>query len=208
MHLVGHQICTEAATHAGGNRTFMSRRKREPKPKIKPWANATFALKTRWEDWGTSNHFWAHLERRAPGKFGRLQVMHAIIPSSLRQTGTDPLFGSPRYRKITLDGACEIFQQAGVPDEQAKDFMEAIVKKYPYPTDEDLFVEQISGPLVAMALGERRESLSYYRTGVPEFTSQDVQLFKECLKEWGVRIKASPEDREKLLDVVFKRGFL
>jgi hypothetical protein len=208
MHLIGHQICSEAASHAGRKERLMNRRKRKPEPKIKPWAHSTFALKTHWEDWGTDEHFWAHLERRAPGKFGRLQVMHAIVPSSRRQTAADTLFGSARYRKITLDGAREVFQQAGVPDQQAKDFMETIVKKYPYPTDEDLFVEQISSPLVAMALGERRKNLSYYRTGVPEFTRQDMQLFKECLKELDVRIKASPEDREKFLDVAFRRGFL
>jgi hypothetical protein len=59
-----------------------------------------------------------------------------------------------------LDGAREVFQQAGVPDGQVQDFMETIVKEYPYPSDEDLFVEQISSPLVAMALGERRKDLS------------------------------------------------
>ena len=186
----------------------MKRRKHEAKPKIIAWPNCTFSLKTHWEDWGTDKHFWAHLERRAPAKFGRLQVIHAIVPTSRHQTEADPLFGSARYRKITLDGAREVFQQAGVPDEQAKDFMEKVVKEYPYPTDEDLFMEQISSPLVAMALGERRKNLSYYRTGVPECTSQDMQLFKECLKEWDMRIKASPEDHEKFLDVVFKRGFL
>jgi hypothetical protein len=47
-----------------------------------------------------------------------------------------------------------------VPDGQVQDFMETIVKEYPYPSDEDLFVEQISSPLVAMALGERRKDLS------------------------------------------------
>jgi len=147
------------------------------------------------------------LERRTPGKFGRLEAMHAIVPTSRHKTEAD-LFGSARYRKITLDGARDVFQQGGVPDEQAKDFMKTIVKEYPYPADEELFVEQISSPLVTMALGESRKRLSYYRTRVPEFTTQDMQLFKECLKDWDVRIKASPTEREKFLDVVFKRGFL
>ena len=105
----------------------MKRTKHEPK--IKPWPNSTFALDTRWEDWGTGTHFWVHLERRAPGKFGRLQVMHAIVVTSK----ADALFGSARYRRVTLDGAREVFQQAGVPDGQALDFMERIVKEYPYP---------------------------------------------------------------------------
>jgi hypothetical protein len=144
------------------------------------------------------------LERRAPGKFGRLQVMHAIVMTS----DADTLFGSVRYRQITLDGARTVFQQAGVPDGQVQGFMGTIVKDYPYPSDEDLFVEQISGPLCTMALGERRQDLSYYRTGVPELTKEDVELFTECLNRWDIRVRERPEDREKFLDVVFRRGFL
>src|SRR5437867_4269948 len=108
----------------------MKRRKHEPKPKIIAWPNSTFSLKTRWEDWGTAKHFLAHLERRASGKFGRVKVMHAIAPARQRRTEADPLFGSARYRKNTLDRAREVLQQAGVPDEQAKDFMEMILKQY------------------------------------------------------------------------------
>ena len=149
-------------------------------------------------------HFCVHLERRAPGKFGRLQVMHAIVVTNK----ADALFGSARYRQITLDGARQVFQQAGVPDGQAQDFMERIVKEYPYPSDEDLFVEQIGSPMIAMALGERRKDLSYYRTGVPELTKADMELFAECLRHWDIRVKESPQEREKFLEVVFKRGFL
>jgi hypothetical protein len=146
-------------------------------PKIKAWPNSTFSLKTHWEDWGDGKHLWVHLERRAPGKFGRLQVMHAIVLTR-RKTEANTLFGSARYRQITLEGAREVLQQAGVPDGQAKGFMATIGKEYPYPTDEDVFVEQISSPLVAMALGERRKDLSYYRTGVPELTKEDMELIK------------------------------
>jgi hypothetical protein len=95
-----------------------------------------------------------------------------------------------------------------MPDRQAQDFMERILKEYPYPSDEDLFVEQISSPLIAMALGERRRDLSYYRTGVPELTKADMELLAECLKHWDIRVKESPEEREKFLEVVFKRGLL
>lgn len=177
-------------------------------PKIIPWPNSTFALRTQWEDWGTGKHFWVHLERRAPGKFGRLQVMHAITMTSRRRPESDPLFGSARYRQVTLDGAREVFRKAGVPDMQAQDFMETVVKEYPYPTDEELFVEKISSPLVAVALGERRKGLSYYRTGIPELTKEDLELFAECLKGWDIRMKERPEEREKFLDVVLKRGLL
>jgi hypothetical protein len=177
-------------------------------PKIKPWPHSTFALNTQWEDWGTGMHFWVHLERRAPGKFGRLRVMHAIVMTSRRQTQDDALYGSARYRQVTLDGARKVFQQAGVPDGQAQDFTDRIVKEYPYPSVEDLFVEQISSPLIGMALGERRKDLSYYRTGVPELTKADMELCAECLKQWDIRVRNTPEEREEFLDVVFKRGFL
>jgi len=184
----------------------MNRKERGPKPLAKPWPNSTFGLKIHWEDWGTAKHFLVHLERRAPGKFGRLEAMHAIVPAGGRRAA-DPLFGSARYRKFTLERAGAVFQQAGVPEDQAAHFMEAIVKEYPCPTDEELFIELIGSPVVAMAFGERRKNLSYYRTGVPELTEQDMQLLRECLREWDVQIKAGPEEREKLLEI-FKRGFL
>jgi hypothetical protein len=68
----------------------------------------------------------------------------------------DLLFGSARYRKATLDGAREFFQLAGVPEEQAKLFIDAILKEYPYPTVKELFLEQIDSPLMAMVLGADR----------------------------------------------------
>ena len=69
-------------------------------------------------------------------------------------------------------------------------------------------LEQIGSPMLAMALGERRKELRYYRTGVPELTREDMELITECLKQWDIRVKERPEEREKFLDVVFKRGFL
>jgi hypothetical protein len=181
-------------------------KRKEPKPKIQPWPNSTFAIKTKWEDWGTEAHFWVHLERRAPGKFGRMQVMHAIVIRRRRPSADDAFFGSARYRRGTLEGARKAFLQAGVPDGQAQDFMAAIVKEYPYPSDEDLFAEQIGSPLVALALGERRKDLSYYRTGVPKLTKEDVELYAECMKQLEARMKEGPE-REKFLEA-FKRGLM
>lgn len=175
-------------------------------PKIVPWPNCSFALKTHWEDWGTGKHFWVHLERRAPGKFGRLEAMHAIVLSRRRINDADSLFGSARYRKVALDGAREFFHLAGVPEGQARVFMEAILKEYPYPTAKELFLEQISSPFMSMFLGERRNELSYYRTDVPELTREDVHLFEQRLKEWDVRVQSSPGEREKFLEVIFGRG--
>jgi hypothetical protein len=165
------------------------KRKHESTSKIVPWANSSFRLKTRWEDWGMDKHFWAYLERRVPGRFGRLQVMHAIVPASRRHA--DPLFGSARYRKTIVDGARAVFRQAGVPETQVKDFMEMIASEYPYPNEEEIFVEQISSPPFATLLGERHKDLSYYQSGVPRFTIQDVQLIRDSLRDWHRRIKAS-----------------
>ena len=184
----------------------MTKNRKGQKPRIVPWPNCSFALKTNWEDWGTGKHFWVYLERRALGKFGRLEAMHAIVPSRRQKNDADSLFGSARYRKVVLDGVREIFQLAGVPEEQVRVFMDAILKEYPNPTAEELFLEQIDSPLIAMALGERRNELRYYRTGVPELTREDVHLFEQRLKEWDVRIQASPKDREKFLEAFFGRG--
>lgn len=155
---------------------------------------------------GSGKHFWVHLQRRAPGKFGRLEAMHAIVPSRRQFNDADSVLGTAQYRKVALDGAQEFFSQAGVPEEQARVFMDAILKEFPYPTAEELFLERINSPLMAMALGERRNELSYYRTGVPKLTREDVHLFEQHLKEWNARIQAIPREREKFLEVFLGRG--
>jgi hypothetical protein len=180
--------------------------KREPKPKVQPWPNSTFALKMEWEDWGTERHLWVHLERRAPGKFGRLEAMHALVPAGRRKSETDSLFGSTRYRRATLDGARKLFQQAGVPDEQAEGFMQTIAKEYPYPTAAESFAEQISSPLFVMALGERIQDLTFHRTGVPVFTPADLELIQDCMKRFENRVLGSPQEGKKFLDIVVRRG--
>ena len=96
--------------------------------------------------------------------------MHAIVPKGQRRRETDTIFGSGRYRQSTLDATRELFRQTGVPDDQADAFMRLITKQFPYPTPQEMFEEQISSPLLKMALGERSQELSYHRTGVPELT--------------------------------------
>jgi hypothetical protein len=180
--------------------------KRESKPKVQPWPNSTFALKLKWEDWETARHLWVYLERRAPGKFGRLEAMHAIVPAGRRKRETDSLFASTKYRRGTLDGARKLFQQAGVPDEQAEGFMQTIAKEFPYPTPAESFAEQISSPLFVMAVGERMQDLSFHRTGVPEFTQADLELIQDCMKRFETRVLDSPQERKKFVDIVLRRG--
>ena len=94
--------------------------------------------------------------------------MHAIVPKGRKKSELATLFGSARYRCGMLDSARELFQRAGVPDDQAADFMQTITKVFPYPTPNEVFEEEMSSPLLAMALGDRCKELSYHRTGVPE----------------------------------------
>lgn len=98
--------------------------------------------------------------------------------------------------------------QAGVPEAQAVGFTDTILKEYPCPTTDELFLEQISSPFVVMALGQRHKELSYFRTGVPEITKKDLDLFKISLRTLDGRMKTSAAEREKFLDVVFRRGCL
>lgn len=95
-----------------------------------------------------------------PGKFGRLEAMHAIVPKGRKKGELGTLFGSARYRRGVLGGARELFQQAGVPDDQAADFMQTIEREFPYPTPNEVFEEEMSNPLLAMALGDRAQQES------------------------------------------------
>lgn len=174
--------------------------------KVQPWPDSTFAIETRWDKWGPDKHFWVHLQRRAPGKFGRLQAMHAIVPGK-RKGAKDSLFGSAKYRENTLDSALKLFRQAGVPEDQAAQFMDAISSEFPYPTTEELFLEQIHSPIMAIALGEARQYLSYYRTGTPQFTGADAQLVQTCFRQLSIGA-SSPEERTKLLDLLFRGGLV
>ena len=184
------------------------KRKRTPTPKVYPWPGSTFALKTKWEDWITDRHFWVFLERRVPGKFGRLDAMHAIVPKDRKKSELGTIFGSARYRRGALDGARELFRQAGVPDDQAADFMETIAREFPYPTRNETFEEETSNPLLAMALGDRYKDLSYHRTGVPEVTEDDRALIEQCLAAFEARVKEDPAEGRKFLKFVLGSGRL
>src|SRR5262249_9098219 len=146
-------------------------------------------------------HLWVYLERRAPGRFGRLQAMHAIVAKGRRKSELESLFGSARYRQGTLDATRKLFRQASVADDQADACMRTVAKEFPYPSPQEVFEEQIASPLLAMALGERGKELSYYRTGVPGLTEADRALIKECLRQFETRVKEDPAEGRKFLDL-------
>lgn len=182
--------------------------KRAPTPKVQPWPGSIFALKTKWEDWSTERHLRVFLERRVPGKFGRLEAMHAIVPKGRKKGEMETLFGSARYRRGTLDSARELFRRAGVPDDQAAQFLQTITKEFPYPTPKEMFEEEISNPLLAMALGERSKELSYHRTGVPELTEDDQALIEQCLAALKTKVGEDPVAGGKFLKFVLGSGRL
>jgi len=184
------------------------KRKRTAPAKVQPWPVSTFALKTKWEDWITDRHLWVYLERRAPGKFGRLEAMHAIVPKGRKKSELATMFGSARYRRGMLDSARELFRRAGVPDDQAAEFMQTITKEFPYPTPNEAFEEEISSPLLTMALGDRYKELSYHRTGVPELTEDDRSLIGQCLAALETKVRKDPADGRKFLKFVLGRGLL
>jgi len=175
------------------------KRKRGAPPKVQQWPGSTFALKTKWEDWTSDRHFWVFLERRVPGKFGRLEAMHAIVPKGRKKSELATLFGSARYRRGMLDIARQLFRSAGVPDDQAADFMETITKAFPYPTPKETFEEEMSNPLLAMALGDRYKDLSYHLSGVPELTDEDRALISQCLAAFVTRVSNDPAEGRKFL---------
>jgi len=184
------------------------KRKRAAPSKVQPWPGSIFALKTRWEDWVIDRHLWVFLERRVPGKFGRLEAMHAIVPKGRKKSELATLFGSARYRRGMLDRARELFRKAGVPDDQAADFMQTITKEFPYPTPNQVFEEEMSNPLLAMALGDRCKELSYHRTGVPELTEDDRALIGQCLAAIETRVSKDPAEGRRFLKFVLGSGLL
>lgn len=169
--------------------------------KIRSWPGSTFRLKTEWEDWDDVRHFRVYLERRAPGRFGRLVAMHAVVPKRKRLEGVDRYFASAKYRLAMLEVASEVMAKADVAEGQVNSFMALIQQEYPAPTKEALFLEEIESPLAALSLGRRQKELSYYRTGIPEFTGEDQRLLKDCMEELGKRMKTNKALAARFLEI-------
>jgi len=182
------------------------KRKRTAPPKVQPWPGSTFALKTKWEDWLTDRHIWVFLERRVPGKFGRLEAMHAIVPKARKKSELATLFGSAKYRRGMLDSARELFKSAGVPDDQTAEFMQKITREFPYPIPNEVFEEEISSPLLTMALGDHYKELSYHRTGVPELTEDDRALIGRCMAALETKVREDPAEGRRFLKFVLGSG--
>ena len=83
--------------------------------------------------------------------------------------------------------------------------MQTIAKEFPYPTPNEVFEEEISSPLLTMALGDRYKELSYHRTGVPELTEGDRALIGECLAALETKVRADPADGPVIPEVRARR---
>ncbi|MCB4756881.1 MAG: hypothetical protein LHV69_07620 [Elusimicrobia bacterium] len=186
----------------------MSRRKQNSTPKIKPWPGSTFSLKIERAPAPFGNkHLWVYLERRAPGKYGRLEAMHAIIPTRKRLKGMDKFFGSARYKDNMWEVVHRVIDEAGVPEEKKRELLTVVAGEYPRPTPEELFLEDLEGPWLKAALGDRKNELSYFKTGKPEITDEDRKLIKECFKEAMDKMRKEPGGPEKVINFIMRGPF-
>ena len=71
-----------------------------------------------------------------------------------------------------------------------------------------MFEEEMSNPLLAMALGDRYKELSYHRSGVPELTEDDRSLIEQCVAALETRVREDPAEGRKFLKFVLGSGRL
>lgn len=201
--LQGVRIACSTVNVAIEDRLSMAKKK-PPSPKIKPWPGSAFSLKMKWEKegFGGDNHFWVHLERRAPGRFGRLQLMHAIVPTRKRLDRVDKFFASARYRKSLYATAIKTMELAGVPEEERGLLLAMMAKEYPIPTAEELYLESLENPTIVKALGNRKKELSYFRTGIPEATKDDLKLVEQCFADLIEKMKKGPDASARMLELL------
>lgn len=145
-----------------------------------------------------------YLERRVPGKFGRLEAMNVIIPTRKRLKGTDKFFGSARYRQSMWKMIHGVMDQAGVPEKQKLEFYTAVFTIYPNPTAEEIFLEDLEGPWLKAALGDRKKELSYFKTGKPEITAEDKKLIQDGLDKAFEEMRKGPDGFKKVAEFISK----
>ena len=145
------------------------------------------------------------LNRRADGRFGRLQAMviHLPKPNNSRPRA-DEFFRSFGYRRNLWAKFGQVMQQAGVSKDQEEEFTKRVHRVFPKPTRREEFKEWLNNPLMNAMVGPRKIELSYFRTGRMEATEADHQLIrqatKETTKKLKERLKTDPEfGREFLL---------
>jgi len=69
-----------------------------------------------------------------------------------------------------------------------------------------VFEEEISNPLLTIALGYRHKELSFHRTGVPELTEDDRALIGQCLAALEKKVREDPADGRRFLKFVLGSG--
>lgn len=176
----------------------------KPKSRIRSWPNSTFRLDIEVEHdrLDKVKHVWVHLYREAPGRHGRLKVMHGIVPTRKRPTDYDKTFLAPSFRLGMIRSATEVLLRAGVTDKQAREMMSRVAEVYPVPTPKELWSEQVDNPLISLVLGERRSELSYFETGVPVMTKEDIALVEKCWSDLDKRMKTDKKLMAKFSKIV------
>lgn len=182
----------------------MRPRRQAPRSRIRPWRNSTFEIDIQVEHdrWDHAKHIWVHLTRRTPSRRGRLKVMHTMIPMRKKFNDAGKHLLSPSYRLKMIRDAAEVLLRAGVSDAEAKAMMLKVTKVYPMPTRAALYAEKLSDPMVRLALGDRRRELSYFKTGVREWTREDDRLLNACLDDLERRWKTDKKVRDEFNRIV------
>ncbi len=162
----------------------IARRRTVRVSKIATWPGCSFDLKLEWDKdpFTHIRHLWVHLERRAAGKFGRLEVMHALVPGKNADSKDRWMFGARFHRNLYVR-ASEVFKQAGVPESLAQEYLQRMSRELPIPSDKDVFLHSIDSPMMNKVLGNKKKELSYFKTGRPELTKEDLRLINDRMKD-------------------------
>ena len=175
---------------------------------IKPWPGCSFSLVIDENDYEGEKDIFVSLNRRADGRFGRLQAMVIHLPKPKKShTKVGDFFRSFRYRQHLWSKFAQVMQQVGVPKVQQEEFARKVHRVFPKPTRREEFKEWLNDPLMNAMVGSRKKELSYYRTGKMETTEADHQLIREATKETTKqlkkRIKGDPEFSREFLSKFF-----
>ncbi|MEA3307726.1 MAG: hypothetical protein U9Q34_08080 [Elusimicrobiota bacterium] len=161
--------------------------------KKEKWKNASLTLKLKYKEQGISSKVLeVHLERRLPGKFGRLKIMSAIINQN-DDLDMEDIFETPSYRKRCLEICHKKLAQAGVKDPLRGKFMTRVYAKYPMPSEKELFAEEINNPIYKKILGPAWKKLSFNKTGVPKLTPEDMAIIKTNFEATAKKAESNPD---------------
>ncbi len=170
--------------------------------KLKPWPDSIFDMKITKDKYPTHLALTVFLERRAKGKYGRLELAKFFIAPKRKQKHSDTFFDrlfSYSLRHKTYREIIEKMNFVGVPEELQQKYINAHTKECPIPTQEELFLEEIDNPVFKIILSDDIKKLSYFKTGVPELTKADNRFIKQRTDSFEYKDKNKSDQFMKLL---------